>query len=248
MKPSNTHKQFRILYGVGLILSFVSLFIEWYIYEVYDSNNHLKSYWSYNPITGWTTVFSEKSTVNNALKPNTFHMPIMMTIIYIFVLAISAYTVLFRDIEQYEKLEKLMIHAYSNLFLIMLMLYYIFVFPVFYLIPNDLYFPFVYIKDKDTGLVYRYSIGPGYWAQIIGFMCVVPYAFFYYFTVSGFQSEEHSAKDVVAQFVEQIQDLVDMDALIAKEKLKLKFGNDFLDPPVEPESYHSVPIKQRGGS
>jgi hypothetical protein len=172
----------------------------------------------------------------------------MMSIIYILVLAISAYTVLFRDVEQYEKLEKLMIHAYANLFLIVLMLYYIFVFPVFYLIPNDLYFPFVYIKDKDMDLVYQYSIGPGYWAQIIGFMCAFPYAVFYYFTVSGFQSEEHSVKDVVSKFVDQIQDLVDMDALIAKEKLKLKFGNDYLDSPVEPESYQSVPIKRRLGS
>jgi len=244
----NTRKHFRTLFALGLLLSFVSLFLEWYIYQVYDSHHSLKSYWSYNPITGWSTVFSESSTVNNTLKPHTFNIPITLTILYIIMLAVSAYTVIFRDVEQHEKLEKLTINSYANIFLLMLMLYYIFAFPVFYLIPNDLYFPFLHVKDKEANMIYQYSIGPGYYVQIFGFICVFPYALFYYYTVNGFRSQEHSAKNAVKQYVKDVQDPVDMDKLIANEQLKLKFGDKSFDVLEELEGYHPQPIKRRAGS
>jgi len=248
MMSDKTCRHFRILYMLGLLLSFVSLFLEWYIYQVYDSHQTLRSYWSYNPITGWSTVFSENSTINNTLKPQTFNIPITLTILYIIMLAVSAYTVIFRDVEQQEELEKLTINSYVNIFLLMLMLYYIFAFPVFYLVPNDLYFPFLYVKDKEANMVYQYSIGPGYCVQIFGFICVFPYALFYYFTVNGFRSQESSAKNAVAQYVKTVQDPVDMDKLIAREQLKLKFGDDSFDVMGELESYHPQPIKKRAGS
>ena len=188
MMSDKTCKHFRILYVLGLLLSFVSLFLEWYIYQVYDSHHSLKSYWSYNPITGWSTVFSKNSTVNNALKPHTFHIPITVTVLYFIMLVVSAYTVIF-----------------------------------------------------------QYSIGPGYCAQIFGFIFVFPYALFYYFTVTGFRSQKDSAKNAVAQYVKAVQDPVDMDKLIANEQLKLKFGDKSFDVLEELESYYPQPIKKRAG-
>ena len=235
---------FRILYVLGLLFAFVSFFLEWYIYQVY-SHNSLKSYWSYNPLTGWTTLFSENSTFNYTLKPNTFQIPISLTILYIIILVISAYTVIFRDVEQYEQLEKLTFYGYANMFLLLLMLFYIFAFPVFYLIPNDLYFPFLYVKDKDTELIYHYSIGPGYFAQILGFIFVFPYAIFYYYTVTGFRSQEYSAKKAVTQYIKDVQEPIDMDTLIAREQLKLKFNDESLDYLEELEKYPQKVKKRR---
>jgi hypothetical protein len=74
---------------------------------------------------------------------------------------------------------------------------------------------------------------------------VFPYALFYYYTVNGFRSQEHSAKNAVAQYLKAVQDPVDMDKLIANEQLKLKFGDDSFDVMGELESYHPQPIKKR---
>ncbi len=245
MITAKTRQYFRIMYVLGLLFAFVSFFLEWYIYQVYDSHNSLKSYWSYNPVTGWTTLFSENSTFNYTLKPKTFQIPIALTILYIIILVVSAYTVIFRDVEQYDPLEKLTFHAYANMFLLILMLFYIFAFPVFYLLPNDLYFPFLLVKDKDTELIYHYSIGPGYFAQLLSFIFVFPYAIFYYYTVTGFRSQEYSAKKKVSQYINDVQEPIDMDTLIAREQLKLKFNDESLDYLEELEEYPQQLTKRR---
>ncbi len=245
MTTASLPKQFRVLYILGIILCFISLFLEWYIYQVYDSSNRLQSYWTYNPLTGWTTIFSKSSSVNNSLRPETIEIPITLTFLYIFMLALSAFSVIFRDVEKYPRLEQLIVHAYGNIFLLLLMLFYIFAFPVFYLIPNNLYFPFLHVKDNDANLIYQYSIGPGYCAHLLGFILVAPYALFYYTTVMKFQSQKDTAQSMVNQFIKTIQEPLDLDKLIAKEQLKLKLGDVPLNT-TEELKMNSVPqIKRR---
>jgi len=51
----------------GVILLFVSLFLEWYSFQVVDINNELIVSWSYNLFSEWTTDFPRGATVNDAL-------------------------------------------------------------------------------------------------------------------------------------------------------------------------------------
>ena len=163
----------------------------------------------------------------------------------LFVLPVTTFSVILRDVEKYSRLEQLTFYAYSNILLLILMLFYIFAFPVFYLIPNNLYFPFVHIKDNDSDLTYQYSIGPGYAVQIIGFILVFPYALFYFTTIMRFQSQKVTAQTKVDKYLKTIEESVDMDKLIAKEKLKLKLGDFSLNPAEELKMSSVPPLKRR---
>jgi len=226
---SNIKRKFKILYIIGLVLLFASLFLEWYVFQVYNSSDKLIAYWSYNPLIGWSTIFSKGSTFNNIAKPGELQMPLVLTGLFMVILVISGFSVIFKDIESQNDLEKLFPYSYVNLFLIALNLYYIFAFPVFYLLPHKLYFPFLLIKDREMDVVYYYSIGPGYILQIIGFIMIFPYSTFYYNTLVRFKSKEQSPDKVIKKYVQHVQETLDLDKLIANEELKLKF----VDKPID---------------
>lgn len=242
---SNIKKKFRILFLIGLVLLFASLFLEWYIFQVYNSNNVLIAYWSYNPLTEWSTIFSEDSTFNYLVKPEDIHMPLTLTGLFIVILLISAFSALFKDLESQQEIGKLYFYAYVNLFLITLNLFFIFAFPVLYLFPNDLYFPFLLIKDRDIDVTYHYSIGPGYLLQIVGFIMIFPYGVFYYQTITKFKSKEYSPKRFVNKYVQYVQEKIDLDKLITKEELKLKFPDNPLDIQEDLNIYYKKAAKRR---
>ncbi|MFX1338949.1 MAG: hypothetical protein ACFFDK_10095 [Promethearchaeota archaeon] len=243
---SNIKKKFKLLFILGLILLFASLFLEWYVLQVYNSSHTLIAYWSYNPLTGWSTIFSEGSTFNNIVKPEEIQMPLVLTGLFMVVLVISAFSAIFKDLESQGDLEKLYPYAYVNLFLIALNLYYIFAFPVFYLLPHKLYFPFLLVKDREMDVVYHYSIGAGYILQIIGFIMIFPYCTFYYNTIVRFISKEQSPDKIIKRYVQYIQENLDLDKLIANEELKLKFVDKPLDIKEDFEFNYKKAHKKRG--
>jgi len=217
--------KFKFLFILGLMLLFTSLFLEWYSFRAYTSNNTLIAYWSFNLFTEWSTVISGEQHFNKQVKPNNISIPIEISILFIFSILASGFSVLFKDLEQNTELDKLYPYAYLNFLLISLNIYYIFAFPIFYLLPNKLYFPFLLVKDRESGVNYYYSIGPGYVLQIIGFILIFPYTLFYYHTINTFKSEQQSPKKVIQRYIQHIQEPLDLDSLIAKEELKLKFND-----------------------
>lgn len=242
---SNIKKKFKILFVMGLVLLFASLFLEWYVFQVYNTNHTLIAYWSYSPLTGWSTIFSEDSTFNYMVKPEDIQMPLVLTGLFIVILVISAFSALFKDVERHHEFEKLYSYAYVNLFLIALNLYYIFAFPVFYLLPKELYFPFLLIKDKELEVTYYYSIGPGYFLQIIGFIMIFPYTTFYYNTIVSFKSKAQSPDKIIKKYTQYVQERLDLDKLIANEQLKLKFIDNPLDVKEDFEYKYKKAVKRR---
>ena len=222
----NTHQQFKLAYQLGIVLLFISLFLEWYTFQVYDSRNQLIAYWSFNPLTGWTTIFSESSTMNTLLKPEAVSMSAIMPALFVIILIISAYCVFFKELERVSRIETLTPYAYIQTLLLVLVCFFLFIFPVYYLISNDLYFPFLRVNDKDSKLTYQYSIGPGYYILMIGFLLIFPYSYFYYRTVITFKSSGTSATNEMSGYLQKIQDNIDLDTLIANEQLKLKTLNE----------------------
>ena len=228
--------KFKFLYIIGLMLLFTSLFLEWYSFQAYTSANKLIAFWSYNLFFEWSTMISGDQHFNNQIRPNNLSIPIEISILFIFSIIASGYSVLFKDLEQNVELDKLYPYAYLNFLLLSLNMYYIFAFPIFYLLPNKLYFPFLLVKDRESGVNYYYSIGPGYVLQIIGFIMIFPYILFYYITINNFKSEKQSPKNIIERYIQQVQEPLDLDSLIAKEELKLKFI-DRTDKNYEDHSY-----------
>ncbi|MFX1393978.1 MAG: hypothetical protein ACFFAH_10425 [Promethearchaeota archaeon] len=222
MKARLTVK-FKILFIVGLLCLVISMFLDWYYIHVYSSGGSLIAIWSYNPFTEWTMIFSGGSGYDTLSHPEDLSIPFAINIIFIPVIMICGYTVLFKDIERQRNLEKLYTYAYVNFFLLVLNTYYIFAFPVFYLLPHRYYFPYMLTKDSETNFTYYYCIGPGYLLQLIAFMIIFPYTLFYYHTLEKFKTKVFSPKNVIHTYIETVQAPLDLDELIAKEELALKY-------------------------
>ncbi|MFX1399556.1 MAG: hypothetical protein ACFFAS_21225 [Promethearchaeota archaeon] len=222
MKAHLTAK-FKLLFVLGLLCLVISMFLDWYYIQVYNSGGDLIAIWSYNPFTEWTTIFSGTSGYDSLSHPDNLSIPFAINIMFIPVIIICGYTVLFKDIERQTKLENLYTYAYVNFFMLVLNMYYIFVFPVFYLLPHSYYFPFMLVEESETNFTYYYCIGPGYLLQLIAFMMIFPYALFYYNTLEKFKTKAFSPKKVIDSYIETVQAPLDLDELIAKEELTLKY-------------------------
>ncbi|MFX0072881.1 MAG: hypothetical protein ACFFAO_17530 [Candidatus Hermodarchaeota archaeon] len=220
----NIKNNFKIVFLIGLVLLFTSFFLDWYIIQVFNSERKLIAYWSYNPLFEWKTIFSDQAIFNNSIRPKDLKVSPILAGIYFICLILSAYSAIFYDLEKKDNLEKIQRYAYVNLFLLSLVLFYLFVFPAFYLLPNKLYYPFLRIIDKDSNYTYYYSIGLGYILQMIGFVLIFPYTIFYYQTAVKFRLQIYTPKKIVDNYLETFQETIDIDKLIAQEELKSKLG------------------------
>ena len=200
--------KFKYLYLAGWLLLFTSLFLEWYTFQVYSSGNRVLASWNYSLFTEWTTAISSSNSYNAKVRPSNLGVSFPVLVVFIGVLFLSLYSVLFKDIETPE-ISRLSNYAKLNLCLLGLNIYYIFVFPMFYLLPQKLYFPYLLVKDPGSELTYFYSIGPGYVLQIIGFVMIFPYLMFYYQTVNRFDSQAKSPANLVQNYLHQVQEPLD---------------------------------------
>lgn len=213
-------KILKIAFFTGLILLFTSIFLDWYIFQAFNTDGTPLAYWTYN-------IFSEWSTNGNIhdeqLKPNNLFVPIMINIVFIIVILMSAFGMAFKGFEKEKELNKLYPFAFINIFLLLLIGFYIFIFPIVYLISNDLYFPFLMLSDRELEVVYFYCVGPGYLLQLFAFGLIFPHAVFYYQTIMKYEIEKHSPVKVIEKYIEHVQEPLDLDKFIAEEELKQKF-------------------------
>ncbi|MFW9881969.1 MAG: hypothetical protein ACFFG0_53580 [Candidatus Thorarchaeota archaeon] len=213
---------FRLLALVGLLLLFFSIFFEWYSIKVYDFNNDLVVSWSYYFLTEWQTPFTTSSFLNSIMRPNNDIIPIVINYILIGGILASSYVILVKNIDHAEVIKNYMKFAYINIFVVLLIGYYIVISPILYLVPNELYFPFLSIRNYELELFYVYSVGLGYILQLISFLLIFPYSIFYYRTVSLFIQQEGEPEKIVQKTIENSQELIDLDKFIAEEELQLK--------------------------
>jgi len=212
---------FRTLSLVGLILAFFSVFLEWYSFQVYDFNNHIIASWSYYLFSEWQTPFSTTSAFNEAMKPSTaITIPLILNIVFIAAIIASGYVLLVKNIDQAENLRKYTKFAYLNIFVMLLVAYYIIICPLLYLAPSKLYFPLLSIRNYEEQGIYCYSIGLGYLVQLFSFLLIFPYTVFYYKTILTFIHEEQSHEKLLQATIINSQEPVHLDRYIAEEELK----------------------------
>jgi hypothetical protein len=233
-------RYFRPLFIVGVGLLFLSMLLEWYVFQVFDADHNLIAYWSYNPLFGWNTIFSKDASLNNAFRPSELALPYVLNIIYMISLAGALISLVFKDLETTErKIEKYYPYLILIVLTLCLNLFYIALFPILFLLPNEFYFPFLVITDKDADLTYSYTIAPGYILQILGFLLIFPYAIFYFLTFYRFQSPAPTMEDIINNYIEKVIEKPDLDELIAKEEVKLK---TFPSAKIEPKDVTVLPI------
>ncbi|MFX0004445.1 MAG: hypothetical protein ACFE9C_04745 [Candidatus Hodarchaeota archaeon] len=210
---------FRLIYLVGLIMVFLSFFLEWYSFKMVDFENRLLVSWSYYFFTSWQTPFSVESPMNTLMRPDNLPIPFIINIILMIVVIAAGYVVLFKNIDRAKIIKNYNKYAYVNIFLILLIGYYLIICPVVYLFPNELFFPLLSIRDYALEYVYIYAIGPGYILQIISFAFIFPYSVFYYKTTSSFIQQERTPEKLLEKTIQDSQESLDLDKYIAEEQL-----------------------------
>ncbi|UCC19889.1 MAG: hypothetical protein JSV62_01020 [Promethearchaeota archaeon] len=213
---------FRLVALIGLILLLFSVFLEWYSVQIYDFNNDLVVSWSYYFLTEWQTPFSSSSILNSIMRPDNATIPVVINYIIICGILASSYVILVKNIDNAEAIKNYMKFAYINIFLVLLVGYYVIISPILYLVPNEFYFPFLSVRNYELELLYVYAVGPGYILQLISFPLIFPYSIFYYRTVSAFIQKEREPEKIVQKIIENSQELIDLDKYIAEEELQSK--------------------------
>ncbi len=239
----NNRQIFKGLFIVGIILLFISLFLDWYTFEVYNTNKDLIASWNYHHFTGWTTPLLDAFTYNDLFRPHNLDISPILHFLFMFIIISCAFTTLTKDVEKVSSPQKLKNYAYLNLFLLLLVGFYIIIFPIGYLLPNELYFPFNMVEDHDANLFYVYSLDIGYYSQVIGFVLAFPYSIFYYQTITHFERKDQTVEKVIGKYIQEIQEPLDMDKFIAEEVLKQRIKGEL--PPKVVERNSSNIVKKR---
>jgi len=192
------------------------------MFQAFNIEGKQVVYWCYSPFFDWYTIFTSDQMENVSYKPQNSSIPFPLTVVFIISVGLSLFGALFKDIEKECPFQKLRFYAYTHIFTVLFTTFYIFIYPVWYLFSNELYFPFVQLYDPFTGYQFLYTIHIGYIIQIAGFILLFPYSIFYYKTLNSFEKESHSPEKVIARYIEQVQEPLDFDKYIREEELMLK--------------------------
>ena len=218
----NIKSGYKIIFLVGLILGFASVFLDWYYLQgVLDSGATIMS-WFYNPLFGWSTPFGEGNMFNESYRPQNATMPVVIVLVLIVAVFLSAYSTLFHDVEKGDNLLKVKRFSFITLLLIVLIGFFVLIFPLFFLLPNNLYYPIMVYYDSVLELTLYYSIGPGYWLQVISFGCTFPYALFNLSVINSFEKEQFAPAEVIKSYIEKMKEGFDLDKFIAQEELEVE--------------------------
>lgn len=234
---------FKALFLVGIIFLFISLFLNWYSYQVYDINNDLIASWNYNLFTGWNTPLSDTFTLNKLFRPDNLNLSPIIHILLICVCVLCVYIALIKDVDQLISPQRLKNYSFMNFFLLLLVGFYVLIFPIAYLLSNNLYFPYLKYEDIQANITYVYSLNIGYYFQLIALILIFPYILFYYQTITTFEREEHTMEKAIVKYIEKNQEPLDLDKFIAEEELRQKVGQK--EPLDEVELIYSQFQKKR---
>ena len=208
---------FKVVYLAGVTVLFVSLFVNWYTFQMFE-NGILTVSWNYNIMLEWSTDLPPGITINENFKPENLAVPPVLNFLFIGILLFTLYIIFFKDLEQTENIGVLRKFSFGFICLTALLLFYIVIFPIIYLVPNELYFPSLVDNNIDLAMRLSYSISYGYVLQLIGFLLIFPYSLHYYITVTQFEKQENTPERRIAAYIENVQERIDFDKYIAEEE------------------------------
>lgn len=223
-KHFNTKTLFKALFFVGCTAAFLGLFVDFYTLQGTHHTVGTVILWNYNLFTGWTTPLPDDALFNVQWKPASFDISNILQIVFMATIVISLFCIILKGLNDTTDLHKLTFYAYIHFFLLLFIGFYVFVFPLFFLAPNDLHFPIITITDEGSGIIFLYSIGQGYVMELIAFLLVFPYVIFYIQTIRTYEIEGSTqAEKILSEKVKQTQKVLDIEQQIAQEHISLEF-------------------------
>ena len=218
----NFKSGYKIIFIIGLLLGFASVFLDWYYFQGVNDSGEVVVNWIYNALFDWSTELSQGTIINEFYEPKNASLPVAIIIAFLIVIFLSAYLVLFLDVERKDNLPRLKQFGFVNLSLVTLIGFFVLIYPLYYLLPNGLYYPFLAYYDYQLEVTFYYSIGPGYFLQLISFVCTFPYAMFNHSIISSFEKKQSSADNAINRHIESVREDLDLDKLISQEEFKLE--------------------------
>ena len=212
----------KIGFLVGAVLLFISLFLEWYTFQVFDETSTLIASWTYTIFFEWNTPFLAGTPTNEGYRPLNLEVPLVITILFIIVLIAAVFVVLLKDIGSTPSAITLRKYSYLPLFLVILTMFYIVVFPIMYLLPNELYFPGLTNIDPESYFSFSYSISFGYILQLCGFVLIFSYSIYYYITVTELEKRNNAPQIQIDKIIHHVQEKLNLDKFIAEEVEQLR--------------------------
>ena len=218
----NFKSGYKIIFIIGLLFGFASVFLDWYYFQGVNNSGEIVIFWIYSALFDWSSPFSQGAVINDFYEPKNASLPVAIVIAFLVVIFLSAYSVLFLDAERKDNLPKLKKIGFVNLSLVILIGFFVLIYPLFFLLPNGLYYPFLVYYNYELEITLNYSLGPGYFFQLISFTCTFPYAMFTHSVINTFEKEQSSAENKINQYISSIREDLDLDKLIAREEFKLE--------------------------
>ncbi len=211
---NQTFRSIRIYYLIGVAFAFISIFMDWYIFQGIDSSNTVLVDWSYSLLSDWYSPVRLDTELNDWYKPINASIPFPLSAFFIIMLIIASFGAVFYSSEEFSKMKHTKGFAIINLGVLLLFVFFIVVFPIMYLFPNNLLFPLLIFYDYELNLAFYFIMGLGYYLQVIAFACCFPYTSLYYKLAHTFEIEPKL--DIANIF--PINEL-DLDKLIAQMEL-----------------------------
>ncbi|MBY9003439.1 MAG: hypothetical protein KGD73_05670 [Candidatus Lokiarchaeota archaeon] len=226
----------KLLFIIGLLFTFISLFLEWFFVEVRNESGQLLLESTHAILNGWDTIEYLESNLLNQYIPKITTISPMMSIIQVFLIAGSIIIALFRNPETVTNLETTKSNSYFFLTTIFMIIFMITVFPFTILFPNEFFFPGMVLENGDLSITIYQGIGIGYYFQCMGFILTFPYAFFCYKVATTF--EQHSKIPNKSIQMQEVKESVNLDQLIAEEDAfmttrKQEKGQEVVDDQIE---------------
>jgi len=207
------HILFKAMFFIGSGLCFFSVFLDLYSFCVVSHAGSVISTWNYSMVFGWEGV-------NSQYRPPNLGLSFEFLVFYLGVLMGAGVLNIVKNIERTKDLSSFMIYAYVNIFVLLLIGFMVVIFPCFYLLQHELYFPFVMIYDEMEEITIIYTMGIGYILTMFSFVMVFPYVILYYQSVRKFHITQPSHSDRIRAILEKENEEVDLDAFIAEEEIR----------------------------
>ncbi|TXT65421.1 MAG: membrane protein of unknown function [Promethearchaeota archaeon] len=213
---------FKAFYFIGNAIAFLGVFFDFYSISTVIFGSQTLSSWSYNLFSGWSSDTQYQIIM---LIPNVINLSFYFHLFFLAMLLSSIFCIIFKSLESSKKLSDLVFYSYLHIFILLLIGFYILIFPLYYLLPNQLYFPFAIIHEPFLGIERYYSFGIGYYLECISFISIFPYTVFYMQTVRNFEFKNEEVQKLADKIMEANVNL-DLDKLIAEEQLKVNFQHE----------------------
>ena len=215
----NDHKViqcFKVLFAIGSLLLLISCFLEWYSLQCFDLDLKKESIFSYLPLFGMSLV-KNQTGVNDIFTSNTF-MPPYLQYIFIGIIVFSLFSFGVLNATSNQR-----IFSTFSAVLLLLNLYYLIIFPSLFLLPNDLYIPFLRLTEPNLNIRLTYSFGLGYYFQVLGFLLNFPLTFYsFQRPLTTKISQTSTQKDTsINELIMLGKDNDTLNRLIHEEKAKL---------------------------